>query len=47
MRITGRITMVAGSRHPDAARRLIDFLASGRAAAAIEKAGMEPLGKRR
>jgi len=39
--------MVAGSGQPDAARRLIDFLASGRAAAAIERAGMEPLGNRR
>jgi molybdate transport system substrate-binding protein len=38
--------MVAGSKQPDAARRLIDFLASDRAASAIEKAGMEPLGKR-
>jgi molybdate transport system substrate-binding protein len=39
--------MVAGSKQPDAARRLIDFLASDRAASAIEKAGMEPLGRRR
>lgn len=39
--------MVAGSKHPDAARRLIDFLASDRAAPAISKAGMEPLGKDR
>jgi molybdate transport system substrate-binding protein len=38
--------MAAGSKEPDAARRLIDFLASERAARAIEKAGMEPLGKR-
>lgn len=39
--------MVAGSKRPDAARRLIDFLASDRAAPAISKAGMEPLGKHR
>jgi len=39
--------MVAGSKQPDAARRLIAFLASDRAASAIEKAGMEPLGQRR
>ena len=39
--------MVAGSKQPDAARRLIDFLASDRAAHAIEQAGMEPLGRKR
>ena len=38
---------VAGSKQPDAARRLIEFLTSSNAASAIEKAGMEPLGKRR
>jgi molybdate transport system substrate-binding protein len=38
--------MVAGSKEPDAARELIDFLASERASAMIRKSGMEPLGKR-
>jgi molybdate transport system substrate-binding protein len=38
--------IVAGSDHRDEAKRLIEFLASGQAAAAIEKSGMEPLGKR-
>ena len=37
---------VAGSKQPDAARRLIGFLTSDRAAPAITKAGMEPLGRR-
>jgi molybdate transport system substrate-binding protein len=37
--------IVAGSDHLDEAKRLIEFLASGRAAAAIGKSGMEPLGK--
>jgi molybdate transport system substrate-binding protein len=36
---------VAGSAQPEAARRLIAFLASREAAAAIAKGGMEPLGK--
>jgi len=38
--------MVAGSKEPDAARGLIEFLASERASAVIRKSGMEPLGKR-
>lgn len=38
--------IVAGSDHLDDAKRLIEFLASSRAAAAIEKSGMEPLGNR-
>ena len=38
--------MVAGSKEPDAARGLIEFLASERASAVIQKSGMEPLGKR-
>lgn len=38
--------MVAGAPQPEAARRLIAFLASDRAAAAIRRGGMEPLGKR-
>ena len=38
--------MVAGSKQSDSARRLIEFLTSDRAAPAITKAGMEPLGKR-
>ena len=38
--------IVAGSDRRDQAKRLIDFLASGQAAAAIEKSGMEPLGNR-
>jgi len=39
--------VVAGSKEADAARRLIEFLASAPAAAVIENTGMEPLGKRR
>jgi len=39
--------VVAGSKASDAARRLIEFLASERASAVIRQAGMEPLGKRR
>ena len=35
--------VVAGCNEPDAAKKLIDFLASDRAAPAIEKSGMEPL----
>jgi ABC-type molybdate transport system substrate-binding protein len=38
--------IVAGSKESDAARRLIEFLTSAHAAAAIRKYGMEPLGKR-
>ncbi|HYV70859.1 MAG TPA: substrate-binding domain-containing protein [Pseudolabrys sp.] len=38
--------MVAGSKEPDAARGLIEFLASERVSAVIQKSGMEPLGKR-
>jgi molybdate transport system substrate-binding protein len=38
--------IVAGSDHREEAKRLIEFLASGQAAAAIEKSGMEPLGNR-
>ena len=39
--------IVADSNEADAARRLIDFLASDRAAQAIRQAGMEPFGHRR
>ena len=39
--------VAASSKVPDRARQLIEFLASDRASAAIKKAGMEPLGKRR
>jgi molybdate transport system substrate-binding protein len=39
--------IVAGSDHREAAKRLIEFLASRQASAAIEKSGMEPLGNRR
>jgi molybdate transport system substrate-binding protein len=38
--------IVAGSDRRDEAQRLIDFLASAHAAAAIEQSGMEPLGNR-
>ena len=38
--------VVAGSKEADAAKRLIAFLASERAAATIKSSGMEPLGKR-
>jgi molybdate transport system substrate-binding protein len=38
--------VVSGATQPDAARKLIAFLASERAAAAIHRGGMEPLGKR-
>jgi len=38
--------VVAGSDRIAEAKRLIEFLASGQAAAAIERSGMEPLGKR-
>ena len=37
--------IVKGSAQPEAAKRLIQFLASDRAAAAIRKSGMEPAGK--
>jgi molybdate transport system substrate-binding protein len=39
--------VVAGSKELDAAKRLIAFLASERASAAIRNGGMEPLAKRR
>ncbi len=39
--------VVAGSTQPDAAKRLIAFLASDRAAAAIRQGGMEPVGRAR
>lgn len=38
--------VLAGSKEVEAARRLIAFLASDRASAAISRGGMEPLGKR-
>jgi molybdate transport system substrate-binding protein len=38
--------IASGSDRLEEAKRLIDFLASGPAAAAIEKSGMEPLGHR-
>ena len=38
--------IVAGSDRRDEAKRLIEFLASAQAAAAIAKSGMEPLGNR-
>ncbi len=38
--------VVAASKEAASARRLIDFLASERAAVVIRKTGMEPLGKR-
>jgi molybdate transport system substrate-binding protein len=37
--------IVVGSKEPDAGKRLIEFLASERAVAAIEKHGMEPARK--
>ena len=37
--------VVAGSGEIEAAKRLIEFLASGRASKAIKNSGMEPLGK--
>jgi molybdate transport system substrate-binding protein len=37
---------VAGSKQPDAAKQLIEFLASEKSRAAIRRSGMEPLGKR-
>ncbi len=39
--------VVAGSKEVEAAKRLIAFLASERASAAIRSGGMEPLGQRR
>ena len=39
--------VAAGSREVEAAKRLIAFLASERASAAIRSGGMEPLGQRR
>lgn len=38
--------VVAGAKEPEAAKRLIAFLASGAASAAITRTGMEPVGKR-
>ena len=38
--------VAAGSKETNAGRRLIEFLASEGASAAIQKSGMEPLGKR-
>ena len=38
--------VVAGSKNVEAAKRLIAFLTSERASAAIRRGGMEPLGKR-
>jgi len=38
--------VVAGSKEYEAAKRLIAFLASDKASAAISRGGMEPLGKR-
>ena len=38
--------LVAGSANQAAARQLIDFLASGRAAAAMQASGMTPIGSR-
>ena len=38
--------VVAGSKEPEAAKRLIAFLGSAAASAAIRKSGMEPLGPR-
>jgi molybdate transport system substrate-binding protein len=38
--------VVAGSKEYEAAKRLIAFLASDKASAAITRGGMEPLGKR-
>ena len=38
--------VVTGSKEVEAAKRLIAFLASDRASAAISRGGMEPLGKR-
>ena len=35
--------IVAGSKHPEGSKRLIEFLASARAAEAIRKSGMEPI----
>jgi len=37
--------IVSGSKQPDAAKRLIDFLVSERSSAAIARSGMEPVGK--
>jgi molybdate transport system substrate-binding protein len=37
--------VVAGSQHVEAAKQLIAFLASKRAAGTIRHGGMEPLGK--
>ena len=39
--------IVNTSRRPEQAKQLIEFLASGRTAAAIRASGMEPVGNRR
>jgi molybdate transport system substrate-binding protein len=46
LRQTFAAAVVAGSKELDAAKRLIAFLASERAAPAIRSGGMDPLGKR-
>jgi molybdate transport system substrate-binding protein len=38
--------VVAGTKEPDSSKRLIAYLASGKARKAIENSGMEPLGSR-
>ncbi len=38
--------VVAGSKEPEAAKRLVDFLTSENAGAAMRKSGMEPVGRR-
>ena len=40
------VAVVAGSKEMESAKRLIEFLASGEAAAAIKSGGMEPIGRR-
>jgi molybdate transport system substrate-binding protein len=40
------VAIVNTSRHQEQARRLIEFLASGKTAEAIMKSGMEPVGRR-
>jgi len=40
------VAVAAGSKEVEAAKRLIAFLASERASAAIKNGGMEPLGQR-
>jgi len=38
--------VVKGAAQPDAGQKLIDFLASDKARAAITNSGMEPIGRR-